>query len=85
MNKRIFIGTGLYYGAIMLITHIVSVVLAELHDLSYYYTWEGLKLAGGITIVEAIIIAVVTKPYFRKLMGDELFYKIFGEKEDEQS
>jgi len=69
----------------MVISITNNVVLLNIHDFSYYYTAEGLKLAAIVTGIEALLIVPLSKVFFVKFMGKEEFYKIFGEKDEKKS
>jgi len=53
-----------------------SVALLSIHDFTYYYTIEGLKLAGAVCLVETVIVLLGVGPLFRWIMGDDEMIKM---------
>lgn len=80
--KKVFLGFAIYAVMLVIISVGNDIVLLGLHDWSYYYTLDGIKLAAIVSGVETLIIAVSSKLLFRKFLGDKEFYKYFGEKEE---
>lgn len=82
-NRKVIKATLIYVVFLISIMIGNNLGLMYFHDLDYYYSVEGLKIAAIVAGVEAIVILPLSKLLYRKVMGDEEFYKVFGEKEDE--
>jgi len=80
--KKVLKGTLIYAGALMLISVVNNIVLLNIHDFSYYYTAEGLRLAAIVTAIEALAIVPLSKLFFMKFMGKEEFHRVFGDKDE---
>lgn len=79
--KKITLTTIGYCVFLILLSIANNLILLNMHDFTYYYTIEGIKLAAIICGIEAVLIVPLSKLYFRVCLGDNEFHKRFGEKE----
>lgn len=80
--KKAIKGLIIYAVVLVVISAVNNIVLLNIHDFSYYYTTEGLKLAAIVSGIEALVIPPLSKLFFVKFMGKEEFYRIFGDKDE---
>lgn len=74
----IYLGTlvGVLYGVELLNT----AILLHFHELSFYYTWNGLWRVTVLVVTEAVVLY----PFVRWLVDDKIeceYRKVFHEKE----
>lgn len=53
-----------------------NIALLKLHDFTYYYTLDGMKLAGVVCLIETILVLVFVRPLFRWIVGKEELVKL---------
>lgn len=78
--KKIAIGIMVYAVVLVAVMIFNNVTLLSMHDFSYYYTWDGLLLSAKFALIEGPLLLFGSKLFFMKLLGEEEFYKRFGEK-----
>lgn len=72
-----FVKACLVFAAMMVMMSIANnVVLLKLHDLAYYYTLEGMKLAAIVCGIEALLTLAIVGPLFRLIVGEEELVKL---------